>query len=406
MACTKFTYDTYALHVLGLADEPERTDLIWHLKTNCEDCTRSVTDALEFWFLYASLPRTPGDLDLLIPSPELRSRILNSIRPPNLGKRYLPAWTRERVAAGIIALAGTGTLTWELARFSMQSRLADSEQRVIEGKSLADSLSKQIRDLQSNQAAPAAPAPAAAPPPAIIPPAPGPAAEVADLQRQLNAAGAAAVAAQQALAAEQTRIADLQRTIADQTAQLTAAVQTRDQAQNQLRDAQQQIAQGNNRVAQREAELQAAQNRVRDLEVQIVQYRLTLQQQQQSLNQHLQIAALLKSPTVRVVQLRATEAGPGANGVALIGNNSTLVFYASNLPALPNRRVYQLWLMRGRAPAIASAGIFSTTAGDLPTIQFQNAQLLAGVTGLAVTDEPPGGSPLPTGHKLLVGTPR
>ena len=364
-----------------------------------------MTDALEFWFLYASLPRTPNDLDLLIPSPELRTRILNSIRPPSLGKRYFPAWTRESVAAGIIALAGTGTLTWELARFSMQSRLADSEQRVIEGKSLADSLTKQIRDLQSNQAAPAAPAPAAAPP-VIPPPQPGQAAEVADLQRQLNAAGAAAAAAQQALAAEQTRIADLQRTIADQTTQLAAAVQSRDQAQNQLRDAQQQVAQGNNRVAQREAELQTAQNRVRELEVQIVQYRLTIQQQQQSLGQHLQIAALLKSPTVRVVQLRATEAGPGANGVALIGNNSTLVFYASNLPALPNRRVYQLWLMRGRAPAIASAGVFSTTGGDLPTIQFQSAQLLAGVTGLAVTDEPAGGSPLPTGHKLLVGTPR
>jgi hypothetical protein len=231
--------------------------------------------------------------------------------------------------------------------------------------------------------------------------------EIATLQRQLEDASAAARAAEQNLAAEQAHSREIEQAAAQKSAQLDAALQDREQVRGQLRATEQDMAASRERASQREGELAGALTRVRELEFQIVQYRLTIERQRQNIAQHLQVAALLQSPSVKVVQLRSTEAASNANGVALIGNNNAaLAFYASNLPALPARRVYQLWLIRSRGPAIVSGGLFSSGGGDLPSIEVRDAQLLAGLTGLAVTDEPVGGSPLPTGHKLLVGTPR
>ena len=76
-----------------------------------------------------------------------------------------------------------------------------------------------------------------------------------------------------------------------------------------------------------------------------------------------------------------------------------MVFYASNLPALPPGRTYQLWLLRGRKPAIASGGTF---AGD-GFVEVEDKTLISDLRGLAVTEEPSGGSAGPTGHKILVG---
>ena len=308
-------------------------------------------------------------------------------------------WSLDRIAAGIVILAGTGMTVWEIARYSVQSRLLTAENQASEQTSIASRLERENRDLRvriSAQAAPLRPLPAIVPIPSVEP----------ALKLQLREFQAREDAAKQALADERAGIAELQRDVSEKSSQLDTATRDRVETENRLREAERTLAQSLDRAAQQERELSGFRAQVRDLEGQIVQYQLTIGVQQQGLAQNLQIAAMLQSPSVRLVQLRATEAGPNARGAALMANNSTLAFYASNLPPLPNSRVYQLWLMRSRSPAIASGGIFATTGGSLPTIQIRSAELLAGLTGLAVTDEPQNGSPLPTGHKLLIGTPR
>jgi hypothetical protein len=84
-------------------------------------------------------------------------------------------------------------------------------------------------------------------------------------------------------------------------------------------------------------------------------------------------------------------------------SQNALIFSARDLPALPPARVYQLWAIAGGQPI--SAGTFvpdargrSQLTADLPSLRVRPA-------ALAVTLEPEGGVPAPTGPKYLLGTP-
>jgi len=84
-----------------------------------------------------------------------------------------------------------------------------------------------------------------------------------------------------------------------------------------------------------------------------------------------------------------------------------MLFYATNLPVAPNDRVYQLWLVPSQGSPI-SAGVFQPNPkGEASIILPTLPTLPPGVTAkaFAVTLEPAGGVPQPTGPKILVGAP-
>ena len=105
-----------------------------------------------------------------------------------------------------------------------------------------------------------------------------------------------------------------------------------------------------------------------------------------------------------MLDLKATEQGGNASGRALLTNNTPILFYASNLPQLPAGRTYQLWVMRNRGKAVTSGGIFQPDTRQTVTLTVPNANTITSITALAITEEPSGGVPLPTGHKILIGT--
>jgi anti-sigma-K factor RskA len=144
--------------------------------------------------------------------------------------------------------------------------------------------------------------------------------------------------------------------------------------------------------------------RTQELERQVAQYRVLLETERKRADQTLLLASMVSDPALRVIKLRATEKSQTVEGHALIAGNSQMVFYASQLPALPPNRVYQLWLIRANGRAIASAGIFTPDGANRGTVQLKSPSLLNGVTTVAVTDEPAGGSMQPTGHKWLIGS--
>lgn len=111
------------------------------------------------------------------------------------------------------------------------------------------------------------------------------------------------------------------------------------------------------------------------------------------------IDVLSASDVVRV-DLAGQSDAPSATGRAFWSSARGLVFSAERLPALPSGRVYQLWLVTKTSPL--SAGLLAPDAAGSATL-IASLPGAANAVAVAVTIEPAGGVPSPTGPKVLVG---
>jgi hypothetical protein len=111
---------------------------------------------------------------------------------------------------------------------------------------------------------------------------------------------------------------------------------------------------------------------------------------------------VMNAPDVRQLMLKGQAAAASASGRAYVSASLGLAFSATQLPALPPDRVYQLWIIAGKTPI--GAGTFTVAADGSASL---TRALPAGVTAIdavAVTSEPgPGGSATPTMPVLLIG---
>jgi anti-sigma-K factor RskA len=112
--------------------------------------------------------------------------------------------------------------------------------------------------------------------------------------------------------------------------------------------------------------------------------------------------AVLTAPDLRRMDLGGQPISPQSSGRAFWSRSHGLVFTAANLPALPAGRTYQLWVLTAQ-PAPISAGVFKPDNGGRVAEMFVTPIDLPQPIGMAVTIEPDGGVPAPTGDKYLVG---
>ena len=153
-------------------------------------------------------------------------------------------------------------------------------------------------------------------------------------------------------------------------------------------------AQLRTRINALEGQLRAAALRVETSERQIAEARQSAVQVQSTV-------AVLAAPDLARVDLAGQPIAPRASGRAFWSRSRGLVFTASNLPPLPAGRVYQLWVVTAQAPV--SAGVLRPDAeGRVSTVVETPADLPQPVA-MAVTVEPEGGVPAPTGDRYLIG---
>jgi anti-sigma-K factor RskA len=116
-----------------------------------------------------------------------------------------------------------------------------------------------------------------------------------------------------------------------------------------------------------------------------------------------QLTRTVTAEGMRVFMLMETDVAPGATGVVVVspdGTDGALV--VDGLPALDETRQYQLWLIRdGRR---TSGGVFSVDPAGYGVLHVDSPAPLAAYDGFGVTIEPHGGSPEPTGAKVLGGS--
>jgi anti-sigma-K factor RskA len=110
---------------------------------------------------------------------------------------------------------------------------------------------------------------------------------------------------------------------------------------------------------------------------------------------------VLTAPDVRMINLAGQPAAPSASARAYWSRSRGLVMTGANLPPLPPGRTYQLWFIRAQTPV--SAGLLQPdTNGQLRAVLNTPADL-PDPDVLAVTQEPAGGLPAPTGQMFLAG---
>jgi anti-sigma-K factor RskA len=103
---------------------------------------------------------------------------------------------------------------------------------------------------------------------------------------------------------------------------------------------------------------------------------------------------------MQVVAMAGTDAAPAATGTLVIsgdGEYGTLV--VDGLPALDPDLQYQLWLIRDGQRA--SGGLFSVNPEGYGALWITSHEPLSSYTAFGITMEPAGGSPEPTGDKVL-----
>jgi anti-sigma-K factor RskA len=111
--------------------------------------------------------------------------------------------------------------------------------------------------------------------------------------------------------------------------------------------------------------------------------------------------AVLAAPDLARIDLAGQTAAPQARARALWSRARGMVFTVSDLPAPPAGRVYQVWVVTSRAPI--SAGLLTPDANGRSAVVFATPPDIPAPVAVAVTLEPAGGVPAPTGEKYLVG---
>lgn len=108
----------------------------------------------------------------------------------------------------------------------------------------------------------------------------------------------------------------------------------------------------------------------------------------------------LSSPDTRRVQLASLEEDSPATGATLLRPGAErAVFYAYDLPPLPAEKTYQLWYIAADGPV--SAGTFDVTEEGYGRVEITGQDLPPDIQLWAVTVEPAGGVPQPTGTMVL-----
>ena len=140
----------------------------------------------------------------------------------------------------------------------------------------------------------------------------------------------------------------------------------------------------------------AAGNQLRELKAQIVALQAQVAQREE-------LIRFLSDPQVRLVNLAGLPPSPGARGQLLWNPLSRAgLLLVTGLPPIPADKAYELWGIAGAEPV--PAGVFVVNEQGLALFRLLALPESKSFDKFAVTLEPAGGVPQPTGSMVLLGS--
>lgn len=178
--------------------------------------------------------------------------------------------------------------------------------------------------------------------------------------------------------------------------------------QQQIAEQERQLAGLQGEFANRTGALGELQAALSDRQSQLEQLRAQLDQREQetaglrkTLAQRDEMLTFLRSPNVKVISLAGLERAKEAGALLLFDPDSKKAFfYAFNMPPLPAGKTYQLWAILDKP---INAGTFTTDAGQKSRMVIKHLPAFTRTMRFAVSLEPEGGRPQPTGDIYLAG---
>jgi Anti-sigma-K factor rskA len=161
-------------------------------------------------------------------------------------------------------------------------------------------------------------------------------------------------------------------------------------------------------LADLQADLQHKANDAVELKNQLLDREVELETAREQFNTAMrgkipqdEFAALLRRPDAKVVSLAASDVAKGASAVLLYNPvTQKLWLYSANLPECPTGTAYQLWAIDQRP---VSVGTFHIDAGEMSHLLVKRLPDFDKARKFAVSLEPAGGRPQPTGPIYLAG---
>jgi anti-sigma-K factor RskA len=141
----------------------------------------------------------------------------------------------------------------------------------------------------------------------------------------------------------------------------------------------------------------------RNLARDLAQLQRESRQQQAELERAREVVATLTAPDAQIITVTRAHTRPQPQGKAIyIRDRASLIFLASNLPALPPHKAYQLWLIPPSGLPIP-AGVFKPDANGSATMINPPLPLGVQAKAFAMTIEPEQGSSTPTMPIVMMG---
>jgi anti-sigma-K factor RskA len=202
----------------------------------------------------------------------------------------------------------------------------------------------------------------------------------------------------------ETEVAQRQRTetvLQAETVRLSALQQQIAELELSLRGLREELAHRQGDLTDLQDSFTHRQSELEQLRTQLAQRERQVHDLGEALAQRDEIVTLLRSPRVKVVALAGVEQMKAAGALLLFDpQTKKAFFYAFNMPPLPTGKTYQLWAIMDKP---VSAGTFHLDAGQKGRLLIRSVPDIAHIGKFAVSLEPEGGRPQPTGEIYLIG---